>query len=163
MDASLQNRITNFVENEAKKIGLVVLHAVFRGSENRPVIEFTLDGDRLISISDCETISKSTLQFIDTNINNSINYRLDIFSPGIDEPLKYDFQLKRSAGKPVRVEFDVEGRKTEKTGTLLNFTDDEIGILEIQRLGKKKTSPKGEEVRILRKKITLLKQIALIH
>ena len=163
MDGNNKEKIERFVSEEAGKLGLVVLHSVFRGTDSRPVIEITLDGERQINLSDCEAVSKSTLQFIDNTLNKAANYRLDVLSPGVDEPLIYDYQLKRSLEKTILIKCKNEDKETEKTGKLLSFTNEALEIVEFPSSLRKGSPKEGKQVTIPRSEVTFIKQVALIR
>ncbi|HET9137014.1 MAG TPA: hypothetical protein VFO76_10280 [Candidatus Kapabacteria bacterium] len=155
----IQEKATEF----AKSCGLVVLHFVIRGTDSRPVIEIVLDGPKAVGLEDCETVHRQLLEFIDNTINKAIDYRLDVLSPGTDEPIKYDYQLERSIGKTVIITFEEEGKVTQKTGILNRYDADTVVITAESKQVKGQPRKAGSEIVIPRPAISLIKQVALIR
>ena len=150
-------------ETLAAERGLVVLHFVVRGSDSRPVIEIVLDGPRPVLLEDCESVNRSILQELENKLNKSINYRLDILSPGTDEPIRYDYQLKRTVGKTVTVFYEDDGKSSQKTGILSDFNEQSIIVLSEPKPMKGKPAKVSTPLSISREAITLIKQVALIR
>ncbi|HYM20597.1 MAG TPA: hypothetical protein VEW28_06300 [Candidatus Kapabacteria bacterium] len=163
MDPKQKHQIEEYAKEEAGKLGLVILHSNFRGSSQRPIIEITLDGDRAILVEDCEKVSKSILQFIDNLVNNAVNYRLDVLSPGIDEPLNYDFQLRRSLEKTIAVKYRAGESIVEKKGKLVHYDDFQIGILETAASSRSGKSKDERVTTIARADISSMNQVAVIR
>jgi len=147
----------------AKSRGLVVLHFVIRGTDSRPVIEIVLDGPKAVGLEDCEVVHRQLLEFIDNTINKAIDYRLDILSPGTDEPIKYDYQLERSLGKTVVVSFNEEGKAAHKTGILNRYDANSIVIKAESKQVKGQPRKIGADITIPRSTVSVIKQVALIR
>jgi ribosome maturation factor RimP len=147
----------------AKSCGLVVLHFVIRGTDSRPVIEIVLDGPKAVGLEDCETVHRQLLEFIDNTINKAIDYRLDVLSPGTDEPIRYNYQLERSIGKTVVVSYDDEGKGVQKTGVLGSYDANTVTIVGDSKQVKGQPRKAGPEIVIPRSAVSLIKQVALIR
>ena len=144
MDKSFKNRIADVLfplgQSFADPLGLVILRVDVRGTEQQPVIEVILDGERAVKLEDCEKVSKLLHDAIDADALVKGNYRLDVLSPGIDEPIMEDFQLKRNIGRLVEVHYrDGEDHHTLH-GRLRDFSSDEIVLQPIHPKGSKKPS-----------------------
>lgn len=142
---------------------LVVLHFVIRGTDSRPVIEIVLDGPKAVGLEDCEVVHRQLLEFIDNTINKAIDYRLDVLSPGTDEPIKYDYQLERSLGKTLSVSFEEEAKPIQKTGVLARYDNDNIVISSESKQVKGQPRKVGSEISIPRSAVSVIKQVALIR
>ena len=70
------DRLTKIAADAAEPLGLIILRFTARGVPSRPVLEVILDGPRLVSIDDCETVSKTLNKTIETESLLSGNYRL---------------------------------------------------------------------------------------
>jgi ribosome maturation factor RimP len=139
------SRIQSEAIRLAESIDLHLLRFSIRGTRSRPIIEIVLDGERWVTLNDCEAVSKKLQVVLDETLGIGCNYRIDVTSPGTDEPLKEDYQYKKSIGKLLQI------TKTDGTvikGILDHFTDDEI-ILLSQKQGKKEV----ELVEIPREKV----------
>ncbi|MFI5202472.1 MAG: ribosome maturation factor RimP [Candidatus Kapaibacterium sp.] len=108
--------------------GLHLLRIQVRGTESTPVIEVLLDGDRPIVIDDCESVSKDLSVEIDTAKLIKGNYRLDVMSPGLEEPLVEDWQFARSIGRLVEVQYQDDNEHHTLHGHLRAYTPKEVAI-----------------------------------
>jgi len=116
------------VSKLAKERGLHLLRIQVRGSQASPVIEILLDGDRAISIDDCESVSKDLNSAIESKNLVKGNYRLDVMSPGLEEPLVEDWQFARSVGRLIEVQYRENGEHHTLHGHLRMFSEKEIGV-----------------------------------
>lgn len=108
--------------------GLHLLRIQVRGTESAPVIEVLLDGDRPIVIEDCEGVSKDLSTEIDTAKLIKGNYRLDVMSPGLEEPLVEDWQFARSIGRLIEAQYQDDVEHHTLHGHLRAYTPKEIAI-----------------------------------
>ena len=141
-------------ESLANDRGLNLLRINIRGTAASPVIEVLLDGERAVSLDDCETVSRELSSLIDTKSLVKGNYRLDVMSPGIDEPLEKDWQFQRNLGRLVEVQYRDGGDHHTIHGHLRNYTIEDIGIEPIHTKSnkpkKKVTTEDGESVTLER-------------
>ena len=107
---------------------LQLLRIEVRGTESNPVIELLLDGARPITIDDCETVSKELSSQIDTGKLIKGNYRLDVMSPGIDEPIVEDWQFERNLGRLVEVQYKEIDIHHSLHGHLRSYNDSDISL-----------------------------------
>jgi ribosome maturation factor RimP len=144
MEKSFKTRISDTLRplatGFAEPLGLVVLRIEVRGTEQQPVIEVILDGERAVQIADCEQVSKSLHEAIDSDTLVKGNYRLDVLSPGIDEPIMEDFQLKRNMGRLVEVQYRDGEEHHTLHGRLRDFSDKEVVIQPIHPKSSTKPS-----------------------
>ena len=116
--AAFQEKIISTLSPKASELserrGLHLLRIQVRGTEQTPVIEVLLDGDRQVAIDDCEAVSRDLSSWVDEAQNVKGNYRLDVMSPGMEEPLEQDYQFTRSIGRLVEVHY----RDGEESHTL---------------------------------------------
>jgi ribosome maturation factor RimP len=141
MDNSFKNTIVNALESKAAQFadrrGLNLLRIDVRGAAAAPVIEVLLDGNRLVSIDDCEVVSKELNDAIESDSLVKGNYRLDVMSPGMDEPLVHDWQFERSIGRLVEVHYEDQGEHHTLHGHLRESGPKEIAIEPIHIKGAK--------------------------
>lgn len=163
MDKNKAEAIRSKAEEAAAEVGLNILHFAGRGTDSRPVIEITLDGDRLVKVEDCALVSKQIQEFADNLLGEHVNYRLDVLSPGVDEPIVYDYQLKRSIGRMVKVHWSSEEKETDTTGILRSFTEQSLEI-EQQKQTSRGQAPKSMGTLVLdRSTISSVRQIAVLR
>lgn len=125
-----KDRLTEIAASAAEPLGLVILRITARGVASRPVIEVTLDGSRLVRVEDCEIVSKKLNEAIEAEKITGGNYRLDVLSPGLDEPVVHDYQFQRTMGRLIEVKIR-EGYSA--IGILKEFSPDEIIISKRQK------------------------------
>jgi len=142
LTAEETSELTHVATENAHQRGLELLRIGIRGTRSRPVIEVILDGERQVSIEDCEKVSKALQTHLDEKIGAETNYRLDVLSPGTDEPLVYPYQYKRSVGRKIEVQLE-DG---SKTGRLKEVS--ELGITLILEAKKKAKTEAAEELTI---------------
>ena len=92
---------------------------VYRGSENRPVIELFMDNETGVTTDDCMLVSRELEKFIDDN-GLLKNYRLDVSSPGVDKPLIYLAQYPKHVGRNFKVEYTKDGNDKLFEGKLIS-------------------------------------------
>jgi len=119
----------------------------FTGKKNEPIIEILVDSDTGITIEDCRIISKSlTVCFDDLDFSN---FRLNVSSPGIGYPLKFDWQIKKAISRKIEVSFKKENQVTKVKGLLKDFDPEKL-IIDCE---------KGERIEIERNQIQIVKEI----
>lgn len=106
--------LTKFAESASAERGLEALHINVRGTRSRPIIEIVLDGVKDVQVADCEYVSRSVQANLDAMFNQEINYRLDVTSPGTDEPLKHDYQFTRNIDRNVEITMEDDKKLTGK-------------------------------------------------
>ena len=111
---------------EADALGLHLLRINVRGAQHTPVIEIIIDGSRDVSIEDCSTISRNVNAAIELGSLVKGNFRLDVMSPGLEEPLTYEWQLKKYLNRLVEAHY-TDGEETHTVhGYLREFS--ELGL-----------------------------------
>ena len=88
-----------------------------------------------ITIDDCEVVSRSLSEIMDTKDFISEAYILEVSSPGLGRPLKKEKDFLRSMGEEVEVKTyamkEVEGQKRKQkefTGILTNYENERVTI-----------------------------------
>ncbi len=125
-----------FAEAAATKRSLNLLRITVRGSQHNPVIEVTIDGARLVSIEDCETISRELHDAIESKGKISENFRLDVMSPGLEEPIVEDWQFEKSLNRLVEIHYRDQGETHTVHGKLREFTKEHISFEPLLKAGK---------------------------
>jgi ribosome maturation factor RimP len=144
------DRLTQIAAKAAEPLGLVILRLTARGVPSRPIVEVILDGPKLVSIEDCQIVNRALNDAIEKD--ESLlkgNYRLDVLSPGLDEPIVYDYQFQRTIGHLVEVSYNDGENKTSVLGKLKEISPEEITIAK--RDSKKTKEP--QEIHIARTSI----------
>jgi ribosome maturation factor RimP len=98
-----------------------IVDILIAGAGGRQKITVLLDGDSGITIDKCAEISRVLGEEIEKRDLISQNYILEVSSPGIDHPLKYNRQYKRNIGRKLKVQL-VDDQTY--SGTLKDVKDD---------------------------------------
>lgn len=132
MTTNFKTTIAESLEPTARRLtserGLHLLRIQVRGTDSNPVIELLLNGARAITIEDCETVSKSLSLEIDTEKLIKGNYRLDVMSPGMEEPMVENWQFERNLGRLIEAQYKESDEHHSLHGHLRSFNDKEISI-----------------------------------
>jgi ribosome maturation factor RimP len=148
------DRLWKIAATAATGLGLGILRFTARGTPSRPILEVILDGSKYVSIDYCQVVNRVLNDAIEAD--ESLlkgNFRLDVLSPGLDEPLVYDYQFKRTIGHLVEITLGDGEKISSLIGTLNSVSPTEIMVTKrlTKRGGKKENA---EEVHIPRKSIT---------
>src|SRR5437764_15462183 len=125
------NRLLEIASAAADALGLMILRITARGVPSRPVIEVILDGPRLVSLGDCEAVSRKLNDAIESEKLAGGNYRLDVLSPGLDEPIVHDYQFQRTIGHFVEVRMGTP--PVPVSGILKSCSPEEIVLTKRQK------------------------------
>jgi ribosome maturation factor RimP len=98
-------------------------------------INLTIDGDELVNVSDCISVSRKIEAALDRDL---YDFSIKVQSPGADEPLVDKRQYKKHIGRKLKLKTDTE--KIE--GKLVEVNDNEIRLTWKSR--EKKTKGKGK-------------------
>jgi ribosome maturation factor RimP len=146
--ANFKENITKIIEplaNEAANpLGLKVLRMVVRGSEQTPVIEIIIDGEKAVTLENCADISRHINDTLEDNKAVKGNFRLDVMSPGVEEPLTEMYQWKRNISRLVKVQTKDDHADKTFTGRLQDI-DGENLIFEVTGAKGARISHKREK------------------
>lgn len=104
------------------------------GSRSTPAIQVVLDGDQGIDVEACSSVSRRLSARLDEEETLRNGYKLEVSSPGIDQPLRLQRQYPKNVGRQMKV---VLRDGTILRGTLLSVEGDTIVLLP-GKSGKKK-------------------------
>jgi ribosome maturation factor RimP len=128
------------IENKAKEIleekGFFLIDFVWRGSEQRPVLELFMDNARGITTDDCYEVSRELEKFIDEN-ELLRQYRLDVSSPGVDKPLVFAEQFPKHVGRNFEIEYTDDETEKHTEAKLIEAKGDNF-VFETTGKGKEK-------------------------
>ena len=98
-------------------------------------INITIDGDRLVNISDCINISRKIEQALD---KDELDFSIKVQSPGADEPLVMPRQYKKHIGRKLEIKTNANTYE----GKIENVDDNQVTI--IWKAREKKPNGKGK-------------------
>jgi ribosome maturation factor RimP len=132
MSNQVENRIIELVEEKIAGTDAFIVEVRLL-PKNRVVI--LLDGDQGISIDQCAQVSRYVGNTLEEEDLIDKAYTLEVSSPGIDHPLKFNRQYKKNIGRTLSVKMK-DGKIRE--GKLISVNDLEIEVDEIiKEKGKK--------------------------
>jgi ribosome maturation factor RimP len=117
---SIEEIVQNLISGE-----YFIVDVSVTGSGGRPKITVLVDGDNGITIEKCAEISRRLGEEIESKDLISQNYILEVSSPGIDYPLKFNRQYIRNIGRKLKIQLEDDGFQT---GTLKEVKDASIII-----------------------------------
>ena len=134
--------IAKLIEPAVKAQGLDLVRVAMTGGTSDPTLQVMAErpDTRQLSLSDCETLSRSLSELLDAEEADGRDpieggYRLEVSSPGIDRPLTRIKDYADWAGHEARIKFaePVDGAK-QVSGIIEGIAGDTIRV----------ATPKGE-------------------
>lgn len=136
-ETGLAAAIADIVEPVLVDLGFRLVQVKISGRES-PVVQVMAErDDGMLSISECEKISRQLSPVLDVADPMSSPYRLEVSSPGIDRPLVRPIDFIDWAGYEAKIELDelVDGRKRFR-GHLDGFSNAEARIeVDLDQIG----------------------------
>lgn len=141
------DQVLQLVQPIARSLGLEVLEVLYEKKFDGMNLTVVIDKEDGVSINDCEALHRAIDEPLDKLDPIEGSYTLNVSSPGIDRPLKLDWDYKRNLGKKISVKLykPVDGKKTFQ-GVLESY-DDNSFVLDTGN--KKITFIKKETAQVL--------------
>ncbi len=139
--------ITPLVEGKLASMGLELYEMKYHRAGRHSVLKIVIDKPGGVTIDDCEQASRELSVMLDVEEFSKTPYSLEVSSPGIDRPLRYERDFQRARGHDVTVELEepIENRK-RITGTVQECSSGMIVLacdgkiveipLEVVKVGK---------------------------
>jgi ribosome maturation factor RimP len=118
-------------EEVVRGADLLVLDVGVRGKPGSQVVEVYLDSPEALSVETLAKISRELGYLLDSEEVFSGAYRLDVSSPGADQPLRYPAQFAKHRGRDL--ELRLRGVTTELVCGRLTDSDQEGITIETDR------------------------------
>lgn len=136
----IPDELRSIVDQSVIACSAHLIDLVLRGDPRRPVVEVFVDAEGPVTMDLCSEISRRIAAGIDAGGFLAGTYRLEVSSPGIDRPLRYQWQYRKHCGRILRLKVQPPGGAgCEIRGTLLAADD----------AGVKLHTTAGEEKHIL--------------
>jgi len=114
------------IEEIVHSSGFLLVDAVIRGSEHKPVIEVYIDSAEGVTTVECADISRQLhVSLEDKDIVNQ-SYRLDVSSPGVDRPIKFLEQYPRNIDRKFKITYNNNETTSEFVGKLKSINNTEL-------------------------------------
>ncbi len=141
------DQVLQLVEPIAQSFGLKVLEVTYEKKYDGMNLTVVIDKVGGVTIDDCEKLHRAIDQPLDELDPIDTSYTLNVSSPGLDRPLKLDWDYNRNLGKKISVRLykPFNGKKTF-VGVLESFDKDTF----VLNTGKEKiTFVKKETAHVL--------------
>jgi ribosome maturation factor RimP len=109
---------------EQKHILLVDME--LRGHSNNQVLSIFADTEEGITMQQITDITQEIEDILDIEDPIKGKYRLDVSSPGIDRPLREDWQFRKNLGRKLKVNFRQLNKTKNVSGILDQVGEDNI-------------------------------------
>jgi len=131
----LSSKISDMVQDAiGDRDDLFVVDVIVKGNAGNQKVVVLVDGDEGIGIDDCSDISRKLSEQLDAENVLEDKYTLEVSSPGVDYPLKFQRQYNKNIGRRVKVRLN-DGKILK--GELLRVDNTEITISAEKKLNKK--------------------------
>ena len=127
---SLADRVRALAEEAAADTDLYVVGVDVRGFQGSRVVEVFVDSEAGAGSDDLTALSRSLGFALDTEDVVKGRYRLDVSTPGADQPLTDPRQYRRHIGRPLAVTFERELDQVVTVQGALVSVEDGAFVLE---------------------------------
>ena len=134
-----QMDVNKYIEGLAKtyladKPDLFLVEVIVSGSNKKNKVLVLIDGDEGVSIDECARLSRKISAELEEKDIMEGAYRLEVSSPGVEFPLKFERQYPKHIGRKVKISLN-DG--TEKIGKLKEVGPGFLLVDEEIKEGKK--------------------------
>lgn len=130
MSVDLATQIRSVVEPFAEEGGLFVLDVQVRGHQGSRMVEVFIDGAEGVDVDALASISRRLAAWLEEHELVKGSYRLNVSSPGADQPLTDRRQFGRNVGRALDITQDLNGEPQKLAGTLTAVEEDAL-ILDV--------------------------------
>lgn len=141
MASKVCDEVEKLITPIVKDLGYFIVDIEYSKKFDGMNLEITIDREGGVDINDCEKVHRAIDEPLDElNPTGDMPYILSVSSPGLDRPVKNQYDFIRNKGKDVEVKLykKLDGKKSF-VGKLIGFDDDEV---KIEILGQDKTFKK---------------------
>ena len=133
----IEKNIAQIVTKIVEEKGFFLVDLIFRGTNQKRIIEVYIDGEKDISAADCAEVSREINSELENLEGLGNDCRLDVSSPGVDKPLKFLKQFPKHVNRKFEVSYKsgdetklLKGRLLKIEGEVLTFSSgkNEINI-----------------------------------
>jgi len=111
----LLEKLERLAAKTVSDTGLEIVELSLRGSSKKRVLRLDVDraGSGGVKLEDCQLVSKHIGAALEDAGLFRNSYVLEVSSPGIDRPIRTDDDIRRNAGRRIRIETTepIEGHK----------------------------------------------------
>ena len=146
--ARIEEKIEHLLKDKVQKLGFSLYDVEYVKEGKDYYLRIYIDNNKGITIDDCELVSNSITDILDSEDYLKEQYFLEVSSPGVERVLKNDKHLQNNIGSKVQAKLfkPLEGKK-QYIGVLKSFDDENIQIdvdnkmidIERKNIGQLKT------------------------
>lgn len=142
--AKIQETVHWAIENTDFKI----VEIGIKTAQNRKIIAVYLDSEHGISIDQCKDFSRKIGDKIEADNMIDGEYILEVSSPGIERPIKEDWQFRKNIGRDILLNYTSSDKTVKECkGTIENMVEDK---LHLKIKGKKKNESETLEIPLVK-------------
>lgn len=141
MASKVCDEVEKLITPIVKDLGYFIVDIEYSKKFDGMNLEITIDREGGVDINDCEKVHRAIDEPLDElNPTGDTPYILSVSSPGLDRPVKNQYDFERNKGKDVEVKLykKLDGKKSF-VGKLTAFNDEEV---KIEISGQEKTFKK---------------------
>ncbi|GBE15917.1 MAG TPA: ribosome maturation factor RimP [Proteobacteria bacterium] len=95
--------ITRIVEPITGRLGLELVEVTFRNEDGRWILRVTIDHENGVKVRHCTVVSRELGVHLEVEDPISVQYNLEVSSPGLNRPLKNERDFERFTGRQVSI------------------------------------------------------------
>ena len=127
--AKIEENVEKLIESKIQELGYVLYDVEYAKEGKDFYLRVYIDKNSGISLEDCELVSNSINEMLDSADYIKDQYFLEVSSPGIERVLKKDKHLKNNIGAKVQIRlFKPYDGKKQYEGILENYSEDFVEI-----------------------------------
>jgi len=130
----IREEIRKIAESKLTDPGHFVVDVAVSLRGKQKVLVF-VDGDHGVTIDHCADLSRAMSEELDKLPGLNDSYVLEVSTPGVDHPLKFNRQYPKHVGRTLKVTLRDQ---SSIEGKLANVSTDAIALEQISGTGKKK-------------------------
>ncbi len=119
------------IEDIVTNLGYVLVDLEYKKLITGMTLIVYIDKPEGITLEDCEKVSRALDEPLDVlDPTDGASYNLNVSSPGLDRPLKTDYDFKKYQGKEVTLKFYVPYNKQKSVDCVLHgHTDKQVSVV----------------------------------
>ncbi len=125
---TINDKIRQIAESVCAEKKLRFIDVQIQGSARNPVFNIFADSEKGITLGQCSDVTRLIQDELDMNDTFQDNYRLNVSSPGLDRPIKEDWEFQKNIGQTLKIKYTENESKQEVIGKLVNWTSENIEI-----------------------------------
>lgn len=129
MSDDITKRVKELAWPYLEENGLELVEITYRREQAGMTLRLLIDTPEGIRIAECESLNNYLSELLDKEDVIGEHYLIEVFSPGLDRPIKTDRDFERALNKDLEVTTyaPVDGRKTHE-GRFIGMDKDAIVI-----------------------------------